>query len=76
MQENFDDAGFRRDAILALRLGRDLRFEIAEPMKFFGEILGANGGADVEEVTVRIDFRRKNPFSTFKFLADFVLELL
>ena len=76
MQKDFNDALFRGDAILSLRLGRDLRFKIAKPMKFFGEISGAKSGANVEKVTVRIDFRRSVPFPTFKLLANFVLKLL
>jgi hypothetical protein len=45
-------------------------------MKLFGEISGAESGANIEKVTVRIDFRRSVPFPTFKLLANFVLKLL
>jgi hypothetical protein len=75
MEIDFDGSTRSRDAIFALRPGCSLGLKISKPAKFFGEIVGAETDADVEEITVGINFRWENPLRSLKFFCDGILQL-
>jgi hypothetical protein len=72
---DFDGAIRPRDAIFAPRPGCSLTLKISKPAKFFGEIVEAKTDADVEEITVGVNFRWENPLRSLKSFCDGILQL-
>jgi hypothetical protein len=73
---DFDEIVGFGDPVFSLGFRFGGAFEIAESAQFLGQFFEPHADADVKEVTVRINFGRKNPFPSLELFRDGILETL